>query len=67
MWRDLGMADWFFEIGETSVNDLWQPIDRWLKDYPGARRIAAARQAAIEAKWSASIDEIRSIKLLRTT
>jgi hypothetical protein len=67
MWRDLGMADWFFEIGETSVNDLWQPIEGWLKDYPGARRIAAARQAAIDAQWSVSIDQIRSIKLLRTT
>ena len=67
MWRDLGMADWFFEIGETSVNDLWQPIEGWLKDYPGARRTAASRQAAIESQWSVSIDQIRSIKLLRTT
>ena len=48
MWRDLGLDEWFFEVEETTGNQLWKRLGEMLAHPAETRRKVEAMQQKVE-------------------
>ncbi|MEO7415098.1 MAG: polysaccharide pyruvyl transferase family protein [Opitutaceae bacterium] len=60
MYRDLGAADWFFEIDETDGAQLWSRLEAIHRDPAKARAKVKSIMAAVEARQQRMVDVARA-------
>jgi hypothetical protein len=59
MYRDIGVGDWTFELGQTSGKDLWAKLRLIHEDLPRARarvKEAMAKVAGLQRGMVLAID-----------
>jgi polysaccharide pyruvyl transferase WcaK-like protein len=59
MYRDFGAGEWFFEVDETSGEQLWSRLDAIVKDPAGAKAKVNAIMATVNARQQRMVDAVR--------
>ena len=61
MYRDIGAGDWFFEIEETSGEDLWSRLDAIVREPVRAKAHVREIMATVEARQKRMVEAVRSV------
>jgi hypothetical protein len=60
MYRDIGADDWFFEIDETSADQLWSRLQAIVRDPARAKAKVKSVMATVEARQRRMVDAVRA-------
>jgi hypothetical protein len=60
MYRDIGANDWFFEVDETSGQQLWSRLATIHKDPAAARAKVKTIMAGVEKLQRRMVDAVRA-------
>lgn len=59
MYRDFGAGDWFFEVDETSGDQLWSRLGAIVRDPKAARSKVRSIMATVEARQKRMVEAVR--------
>jgi hypothetical protein len=59
MYRDFGAGEWFFEMDETSGDELWSRLEAIHRDPAKAKAKVKAIMATVEARQKRMVDALR--------
>jgi hypothetical protein len=59
MYRDIGADDWFFEVDETSGEQLWSRLEKIHRDPAAAKAKVKSIMAGVEARQKRMVDAAR--------
>jgi hypothetical protein len=65
MYRDFGANDWFFEIDETSGDQLWSRLQAIVRDPARAKANVNSIMTTVEARQKRMVDAVRAACLTR--
>ena len=60
MYRDFGANDWFFEVDETSGDQLWSRLQAIVRDPAKAKAKVKSIMATVEARQKRMVDAVRA-------
>ncbi|MCU1237356.1 MAG: Polysaccharide pyruvyl transferase [Candidatus Solibacter sp.] len=60
MYRDFAADDWFFEIDETSGDQLWSRLQTIVRDPSKAKAKVKSIMAGIETRQKRMVDAVRA-------
>lgn len=63
MYRDIGAADWFFEVDETNGPQLWSRLEAIHRDPAKARAKVKSIMAFVEERQKRMVDAVRAATL----
>ena len=66
MYRDIGAKDWFFEIDETSGEQLWSRLQSILRNPAAARSKVKSILATVEARQRRMVQAVRDACRIRS-
>lgn len=60
MYRDIGANDWFFEVDQTSGEELWQRLEAIVRNPSGARAKVKSIMATVRARQQRMVEAVRA-------
>lgn len=60
MYRDFGAGEWFFEVDETSGEQLWSRLSAIVRDPKGAKARVRSIMATVESRQKRMVEAVRA-------